>query len=505
MVSVNLTTHISGLASGMDTEKMVSDMMRVNRIPLDKLMQSKTLNTWRTDAYREINTKIASFRSAMEDLRLEGTFTSAQKVTSNNSSIDVSMAGKASLAGFTITAAKMATPPTGSSVSFNTGIKSGSDSIFIDENSASDISFFVNEKKITIPKESKTFDKAIAEMNSQLAEKNIKVANVGGSLVFTTTDTGADKSITIEGFDNTTSSLNLTNGTTSNGSNGEKGFVTINGTTIEISSNNFTYDNVKINLREDIINGNGQAVVSVVPDTDKLFDKIKTFVDKYNELIKDLNDKISEPVNRKFPPLTDEQRKAMKEDEIKQWEEKAKIGLISNDPTVRQFLTQIRTSINEAVQGVTGAVGSLKDIGITTSSNYRENGKLTLDESKLKSMLSTNLPDIQKLFAAKDTTDSSKNTITSTEKYAKSGLAVRVYDRIGDVLDKLKVIAGAPGTVSINSSLAKEAASIDKNVAKVQDRLNSKEQNLWKKFNAMEEALQRLNSQSSWLYQQLGQ
>ncbi|NHC21525.1 flagellar filament capping protein FliD, partial [Bacillus sp. MM2020_4] len=242
-----------------------------------------------------------------------------------------------------------------------------------------------------------------------------------------------------------------------------------------------------------------------VPDSDKIFDKLKTFVEKYNDLIKDLNDKLSEPVNRKFPPLTDEQRKAMKDDEIKLWEEKAKSGLLSNDPTIRQFLTQIRTSINEAVQGVSGSVGSLKDIGIMTSTNYKENGKLSLDETKLKSALSTNLNAIQELFASKVIDNSKENTITSSEKYAKSGLAVRVYERIGDVIDKLKVIAGAPGTISINSNLAKEAATIDKNMIKVQDRLNVQEQSLWKKFNAMEEALQKLNSQSSWLYQQMGQ
>ena len=502
MASVNLTTHVSGLASGMDTETIVNNMMKVNRIPLDKLLQAKTINSWKTDAYREINTKIASFRDAMQDLRLEGTFTSAQKVTSTDSRFDVSMSGKATQPGFIISKATFAKPATGASVSFNIGIKNGSDSIFptdLSEEQRSDIKFKVNDKEITIHKENNTFDKAIAEMNAQLAEKNIKVTNVGGSLVFTTTDTGSNKYITISDFDDKSSLLKITNGTTQNGTDGKNGTVTINGVEINISSNTFTYDNVKITLKQEITEENAQAVVNIVPDTDKIFDKIKTFVDQYNTLIKDLNDKISEKKYRDYPPLTDEQKKDMKDSDIKLWEDKAKSGLLANDSTISQFLTQIRTSITEMVSGV-GI--SLKDIGITSSTDYKENGKLVLDEDKLKSMLSTNLTDIQKLFAVKfNTGDSKDNTLNNKEKYEKSGLAVRIYDRIGDVLNSLKVIAGS----STDSSLVKEAAEYDKRIATLQDRLNTTEQNLWAKFNAMEQALQKLNSQSSWLYQQLGQ
>ncbi|MCM3566995.1 flagellar filament capping protein FliD [Neobacillus mesonae] len=525
-MDVNLTTHVSGLASGMDTEKIVSDMMKVNRMPLDKLQQEKTINTWKTEAYREINTKIDSFRTAMQDLRLEGTFTSAQKVTSSDDRVAVSLTGKTAQTSLTITEAQLAKPAKGASVSFDTKITDGSASFFPDGVAPRDLTFTINGKEIKISKESNTFDKAIAEMKTQLADKNITVDNVGGSLVFSTTDTGADKSITITGFTGADTNLNIVDGTTddttvtantpkftnsTNGSNIEPGYVDINGTRINISSNMFTYDNIQINLKQDIKETNAQAAISITPDTDKVFDKIKTFVDKYNELIKDLDDKLSEKKYRDYPPLTDDQKKAMKDDDIKLWEEKAKSGLLANDPTIRQFLTQLRTSIGDAVEaaGINTSFKTLKDIGITTTTNYsatayKENGKLYLDETKLKSLLTSNLGDIQKLFASKVVDDQKTNTITSPEKYSNSGIGVRVYERIGDVLDSLKVIAGAPDTISLNSNLAKEAASYDKRIAQLQDSLNTTEQNLWKKFNAMEEALQKLNSQSSWIYQQLG-
>ena len=515
---VNLTTHISGLASGLDTEKIVSDMMKVNRIPLDKLQQAKTVNKWKTEAYREVNLKIASFRDAMQDLRLQGTF-NAQKATSSNASIDVSMSGESKLLNFTISEAKLATLGTSSSVSFDTKIGKGTDKI--DPNATADLTFKLNGIEITIPKDS-TFDQAIAQINSKSADTNVKATNVGGSLVFTSTEAGAGKPITIsDSSPDAQSLLKITNGATnaidpaeqfsagtfSNGAPAESGYVAINGTKITVSDNTFTYDGVQIKLKS-AVSVDNPATVNVVSDTDKVFDKLKTFVDKYNDLIKDLNDKLSESKNRNFPPLTEAQKKDMKEADIKLWEDKAKSGLLANDPAIRQFLTQLRSSMSEIIkgEGINPSFDSLPEIGITTSKDYKDNGKLVLDESKLKSLLTTNLTDIQKMFSTKfETNNPNDTTITSAEKHKNSGFAIRVYDRIGDILSELKVKAGAPGTISVNSFLGKEAASIDERMVKVQNRVYAQEQALWTKFNAMEKALQQLNSQSSFWYNQLGQ
>ncbi|MCL6570273.1 MAG: flagellar filament capping protein FliD, partial [Bacillus sp. (in: Bacteria)] len=208
------------------------------------------------------------------------------------------------------------------------------------------------------------------------------------------------------------------------------------------------------------------------------------------------------------PPLTDAQKKDMKEADIKLWEEKAKSGLLANDPALRQFLIQLRTSISETVQGggIDTSFDTLKEIGISTSTNYQDNGKLAIDETKLKSLLTSNLTDIQKMFSNRfDTGVGTDTTVTSSIKYKNSGFAVRVYDRIADTLSRLKVIAGSPDTISLNSNMAKAATSIDDRMVKLLDRLDAQEQALWKKFTAMESALQKLNTQSSWLSQQLGQ
>ncbi|NHC21076.1 flagellar cap protein FliD N-terminal domain-containing protein, partial [Bacillus sp. MM2020_4] len=285
MVSVNLTTHISGLASGMDTEKMVSSMMAVNRIPLDKLMQSKTLNTWKTDAYREINTKIASFRSAMEDLRLEGTFASAQKVSSSDPRVSVSMSTKSTHMNFTISGVDMAEPAKAGSVSFGTNFKNGTDLINSD-GTITNLSFTLNSKPIEISiDKTTTFDQVIAKINSYSKDTNVTVDNIGGSLLFTTNGEGNGNSITITDVDsNVQDLLGIVNGTTSvesadaikasaslfttvpftDGKDGESGYVVINDTKIIISKNSFIYDGVKINLNQDIPEGSN-IPIDIVP------------------------------------------------------------------------------------------------------------------------------------------------------------------------------------------------------------------------------------------------
>ena len=90
---------------------------------------------------------------------------------------------------------------------------------------------------------------------------------------------------------------------------------------------------------------------SSAPDTDKIFDSVTKFVDEYNKLIEDLNKQIREPKYRDFQPLSAEQKKDMKEDEIKQWEEKAKSGTLRNDSTISSMLTQMRTALMGTVGG----------------------------------------------------------------------------------------------------------------------------------------------------------
>jgi flagellar hook-associated protein 2 len=71
MNSINLFTsnmRISGLASGMDTEQIISNLMRIERAPLDRLYQKKQLAEWKRDQYRDIINLIRSMKDEYFDI-----------------------------------------------------------------------------------------------------------------------------------------------------------------------------------------------------------------------------------------------------------------------------------------------------------------------------------------------------------------------------------------------------------------------------------------------------
>ncbi len=311
--------------------------------------------------------------------------------------------------------------------------------------------------------------------------------------------------------------------------NGSDASVTVNGTTIVRSSNSFTYDGLTFNIKNDFTSTDPDAVpqpatviepikVTVSSDPDKALDFLKTFVDKYNEIIDKLNEKISEKKYKDYLPLTDEQQSAMSEDQIKRWEEKAKSGLLRNDSIISNILTQMRSALYAAVEG-SGI--KLTTIGITTSSNYEDKGKLVIDEAKLKDALATKPEEIAKLFtSSSDITyyqaiNSSVGSRLRSQRYAESGIAQRFSDIIQDairtstdsggykgaLLEKAGIVGDRSETKSV---LAKEILQYDDDAYEMNKKLVAKENALYQKYAAMESALNKLNSQSSWIAQQFG-
>jgi flagellar hook-associated protein 2 len=504
----NNTMRISGLASGMNTDEIVDSLVKAQSYRLDKMQQTKITTNWKSDAYRDVNKKIDEFRKAMEGLRLQSTF-NKQAVTSSDSRVEVSSGGISTQTEFVISEATLPTSARPAIVSFDSKMASGA-SI-----GDSDITFnlirteVINGFPTDVAKEitltaKMTFDQAIAKINESSAETNVKASNVGGSLVFTSSKPGFSQSVNIS-VTSGANSLNITDSTV-NGKDAIPGSVTINDTPIAISTNKFTYEGVTFNLKGDL---EAAAIsVKVGTDTQGIFDNIKTFVDKYNGLIAEFNGKLNEKRYRDYPPLLDDQKKDMKENDIKLWDEKAKSGLLTNDSTIRSFLTEMRNSLNTVIEnvGVSSNFKSLKDIGINFSSNYQDNGKLTLDESKLKGLLQTNSEEIKKLFTIKvDGANSSSTTVTDTNMHKNSGFGWRIYDRLNVAISQLGTIAGSPNSsLDTKSTIAQQLKSLDSNIFREQDKINAYEERMWKQFTAMEKALQQLNSQGSWLSQQLG-
>ncbi len=251
-------------------------------------------------------------------------------------------------------------------------------------------------------------------------------------------------------------------------------------------------------------------------DVDKAYENIKSFIDKYNELIDYLNGKLNEKYDRNFPPLTEAQKREMKDSDIENWEKKAKTGLLRNDDIIYRMVNAMRTAMYEPVEGVSL---TMKDIGIGTTS-YLDGGRLTIDEAKLREALRNNPDEVAKLLNGVDPDNKTYSRTATAEqrksRYSKSG----IFQRISDILeDNISIYrdsngnkgtllekAGIEGDITFNDNLLNdELKNYDKRISALTEKLIAKEEYYYRQFTALERYLAQMNAQSAWLMTQFGQ
>ncbi|WP_180960444.1 flagellar filament capping protein FliD [Neobacillus cucumis] len=516
MITNNL--RVSGLASGIDTETMVKKLMDAEKAQLNKILQNKTKTEWKVDAYRDVNTKFLDLRTSMESLRLESTFTKSKLTSSDSSKVDVTLSGIPSRSEYIISSVKTYQPGTPSSVKFaSTSLSSETTEL----GTGNGFQFTLNGETISLTAQD-TIRSSITKINELAAKTGVTASYSSGdqAIVFTSKDPAT--SMTISNLSNSNNVLNLAAGSISetqndfpagntSGATGVSaiqavgGQVTINGTTLTLKNNELTYDGVTFTFKNDMPAGSNVTITKKT-DVDAIYDTIKGFVDKYNDTIKALHDKVEEKKYKDYAPLLDDQKTNMKDKEIELWEEKAKSGLLQDDQIISSALDKLRTALYSNVSDVDSTkmnkqFDSLADIGITTSSNYKDNGKLEIDETKLREALENHINDVSLLFSKKyDTKSSLNNTANNKDEFANSGAGWRLYDQINETMKKITKTAGT----SSDSYLSKALSQFDTQIDSWEKRLQTKEDYYWKQFNAMEQAIQKSNSQSSWLTQQMG-
>lgn len=272
---------------------------------------------------------------------------------------------------------------------------------------------------------------------------------------------------------------------------GQNAKFTINGLSTERTSNTFEMSGVTFTLKNTFLATDPSVSITIKNDVESVFQNIKNFIDKYNETIDKIQKKISEERYRDYLPLTDEQKQAMSEKQIELWEEKAKSGLLRRDSILSSGLSQMRLNFYDPVATIDTKYKQLASIGITTS-NYLDGGKLIIDEAKLKAAIQDDPESVEKLFTSSGTTDGEK------------GIAVRLYDTLKGIIDKITQKAGSTASINTQFTIGKDLIDIDQRINAFNDRLKQVEDRYYRQFTAMEKAIQRANEQSMYLMNAFG-
>jgi flagellar hook-associated protein 2 len=284
-------------------------------------------------------------------------------------------------------------------------------------------------------------------------------------------------------------------------------------TTVVKNSNSFSLDGINYSLVKPSTSTN---TFSVNSNSQKVYDKIKDFIDKYNTLVSNITAKLAEKKDKNYPPLTDDQKKAMSETQINNWNAKAQQGLLRNDSSLNSMLNSLRTAFYDKVS----AAGiSLTEIGLSTSSDMSKSGQIVIDESKLKDAIQNKGSQVASLFSnsssvSYDPDHSAYSALDPTSRYAQEGIFQRVNDIFNDYVRTsrdsknnkgiLLQKAGVKGDFSeTNNTLSQQLTDQDKVIADLNTKWTAKQTAYYNQFTQMETNLNNLNSQQSWLTQQL--
>ena len=150
-------------------------------------------------------------------------------------------------------------------------------------------------------------------------------------------------------------------------------------------------------------------------------------------------------------------------------------------------MSKLRVALMGSVQAADGERLGLAQLGILTSSDYQEHGKLELDEDKLNAAIETYGEDISRLFI------DSKNGIMTQFDAALEG-AVGTTGERGSLINKAGLKTGSSAT---DNDIYDQMKRITSKITSLEERYENEQNRLWKKYSAMESMLATLNSQQS--------
>ena len=270
-------------------------------------------------------------------------------------------------------------------------------------------------------------------------------------------------------------------------------------TTITSSSNTFSIDGLDIRATNTFNTGSATAEGGVrftaSADTEKVTETVKKFIEAYNAMIDEVRTQATTRPDSNYKPLTDDQKNEMNETSIKNWEDKAKEGILYNSSALKD--------LDNATQGIFSSMmingvsyDDLEKIGISFPDDYTAGGKIEFDEEKFKTAMDSDPEKVSDLFTG---SHGIVNTIDSTL----STYATRYASKNGNSYGVLIEEAGSEklSLTLTNNSIYKELKDMQETITNLQSQLSTEQDRYISQFTQMETLINQMNSQSSYLSQ----
>lgn len=548
-----MAIRVSGLVSGLDTDSIVQELVSAYSTKKEKYEKAQTKQEWKMDAWKTMNSKIYGFyTSSLSNMRMSTAYSLKTSSVSNSNIATVKASSSAVNGTQKMKVNKLASSAymtggvvklsddkndtgnkkvTGSTALSDMGIETGS-------------KIAVNDTEIEIT-DGMTVNQLISKfkdagINASFDETNqrffVNAKTSGAEGEFTlmanneegfdalqklglfaayTTEKDTDGKQTVETAEMTKYRKLLASGTdeqkklakkiieeVENGKvssdaariSGQDAEIVLNGATFTSSTGTFSINGLSITAMQ--VTAAGEEVsITTSNDTQGMYNKIKEFLGKYNELIKDMDTAYNAAAAKDYEPLTDDEKKDMSDSEIEKWETKIKDSLLRRDSTLGNTSSALKSLMNTSFE-INGKTYSLSSFGINTASYFsadtNEKGCLHIDGDADDATTSGNE---DKLMAAIN-----EDPEVVAEFFQK--LSTSVYNDLTKRMASSSV--SSIYTIYNDKQMSSEYSDYKDKVSKWQEKLEYYEEFYYKKFSAMEKALSKLQSSTSSLSNLLG-
>lgn len=447
------TITFGGLATGLDTDTIITELMKLERKPVERLESDKEFYNSQLSAFQTLDNKMESLLSAVQALD------SSDEIRSNT-------ATPATEDYFTATAASSAVAGTYqvevqqlAKVQKNVttdGFASKTDANF--GTGAITITIAGNDTGINYDTDSlEDIKNAINEAGIDVSASIINDGSTNGYRIVLTGDDAAT-AFTVSVNETVAGSYSLANAFTKT-QDAQLARIAIDSDTTDGNPSNDLLVTSSTNTMTDAIPGvtlsltkvniaGENTTVTVATDTSAMTAKINSFVSAYNGILS----------------FVSEQSDA-------DW---------GNAAEMRNVKSKIQSLLTTNV-GTSGSLNHLSEIGLSTDT---KTGLISLDSSTFTDAVTNSLDDVVKLFAGET---------------GVTGIMDLYNDYLDDVTNSIDGIYASRQTST--SSILK---TLNSQIDRLEDRLEQKEKNLRAQFDSLEQLAGLMNSQANYLSQQLG-
>lgn len=512
-----MAMRITGMNSGLDTESIIQELVAVKQTKVDDAKKAQTKLEWKTDVWKDLNSKLKSLQSKyLMNMRFEDSYSKKVTTVSNSSAASVITGDSAMIGTQELEVNQLAKTAymTGAKMNYQgseelTALSKLSD-LTGNMTGEGKLSLKVGDETVDI---NVTADTTISDVLTKLKEAGLnanfdekqqrlfigaKESGEANDFEITAADANGQEALKALGLE-----VQGTNGRDANGDpiegsamkvDGRDAEITLNGATFTSSSNVFEINGLTITA---LAETKGEAVtISTQTDTSGIYDMIKDFLKEYNTIINQIDKLYNADSAKGYEPLTSDEKDAMSESEVEEWEKKIKDSLLRRDSNLSTIGSALKEIMASGIE-VNGKKMFLSDFGIETLGYFKaadneknayhidgdeDDENTSANQDKLLSMITSDPDTVISFF--------SKLSNTLYLKMNDLSSSVEGYRSFGNFYDDKK--------------MKTDYDDYKTKIADLEDKLADYEDKWYAKFSAMETALAKLQSNASAVTSLLG-